>query len=142
MAVEIVDGVKVASVEPFTRHSGPQAGTTHPLVNRLILEDGRKFYHCKVCDYVSSVSGNATIHAKRNHQAEMQGEAVPEPAVSESSAPTPANLAGKAVMEMTVGELLEYGTDMAALRERAETAEARVRVLEEQLAGVRASLGL
>jgi hypothetical protein len=135
-----VGNLRVIAVEQIIGRA--KGSVANPNYARLVLDDGTKIYGCKTCEFTSPNTGSMFYHAKQ-HASIQESPAEPEEAITE---PTQAPVV-RAVMDMTVGELLAYvafleadGERPEALRERAEAAEARVKALEAQLGTIKAAL--
>jgi hypothetical protein len=158
VTAEKVGNFRVVAVEPVIRRGKDGGGTPSPTTVKLTLDNGEKVYGCKLCTYTTSNTGSMHGHLTRHHrgaqslsetpqaQPEEPEETVPESAQEESAAPAQAPVV-KAVMSMTVGELLSYvafleadGERPEALRARAEAAEAEVAQWEARFAAIKASL--
>lgn len=152
MTAEKVGTLKVVAVEQVIGRAN--GGVVNPAYDRLVLENGDKVYGCKSCTYASNNTGSMHGHVKRHHVGTRSAEPAEQTTTEEPVMPTEAPIV-KAVMDMSVGELLAYvasleadGERPEALRVRAETAEkereaaeARVAELEAQLSAIRTALG-
>lgn len=145
MTAEKVGNSKVVAVEPVIRRGKDASGTPSPTTVKLTLANGEKVYGCKLCTYTTSNTGSMHGHLARHHPdaqnppettqappAEPE-ETVPEPAQEESEVPAEAPVV-KAVMDMTVGELLSYVAFLEADGERPEALRARVEAAEAEVA--------
>lgn len=141
----IVNGLKVIDIEPVYTGLKPRPGQPRIALKNtviLVLEDGSKVFACADCDFTDPGRGPVMRHRGDVHGQNLGGWP------GRKNKADAVQAAGKRLaMEMSLGDVLELGSKLdayavimerqeeriAELRERAEVAERRLRIIAMRL---------
>lgn len=144
----LVNGLKVMDVEPVFTGLKARVGQARIALRNtviLVLEDGSRVYSCVDCDFADAARGVVMRHRGDTHGQNLGGWTNRRSKAEITAAGN--GKVDKQAMTMTLGDVLELGSKLdayavvierqeerlAELRERAEIAERRLRVIAARL---------